>query len=371
MQGLPKHSREPGEILGVEDHATLEDLRKAYLVARERVQHSTKQEDLGTTSREHNDVVDVEWAYKQLVARFVQDASADEDAALSAVLLPGLAPDALGDTPHLGNVLVFATRKETAAHRPTLASDDEDATALPYFSIDTRFDDDTPSRSREQDGIPELREALARAAAPFARGASTAAPSLAPPTAAATPLGGASGRPRLRQAARQALTAGPGRRAHSPMSGPPSLLADTLTPSLPLDSDLIDGETSRTIRSVIGGVDRAVVNIVARASHRDDVQETIRGLLAGAEVLSGPLLRTLRQAMGVEIKEIGARTRMSLVQIEALEEDAFDRLPAPVYYRGFVVSYLKYLGVDRPDLADALTENYRAQLRARYLRGNR
>ena len=76
-------------------------------------------------------------------------------------------------------------------------------------------------------------------------------------------------------------------------------------------------------------------------------------------------------AMDVEIKEICSRTRMSVVQVEALEEDAFERLPAPVYYRGFIVSYLRYLGVERPDLADALTENYRTRLRARATRGNR
>jgi hypothetical protein len=114
-----------------------------------------------------------------------------------------------------------------------------------------------------------------------------------------------------------------------------------------------------------------VVNIVARSSHKEDVQKVVQGLLTDAEVLGGPLLRSLRLAMGVEESEICSRIRLAQAQLVALEEDAFDKLPAPVYYRGFVVSYLRYLGLERPDLVDALTENYRAQLRARYFRGNR
>jgi cytoskeletal protein RodZ len=61
---------------------------------------------------------------------------------------------------------------------------------------------------------------------------------------------------------------------------------------------------------------------------------------------SGKLLREVREALGVELREISERTKISAGYLSAIEEERFDKLPAPVYVRGFLVEYCKLLGLD-------------------------
>jgi flagellar biosynthesis protein FlhG len=61
---------------------------------------------------------------------------------------------------------------------------------------------------------------------------------------------------------------------------------------------------------------------------------------------TGALLRRVRESQGVELSEVSTRTKISRAHLEALEEEAFDRLPAPVYVRGFVSELAKYLRLD-------------------------
>lgn len=390
MQGLPKHTREPGDILGVADHASLEDLRAAYVEAKARAKRGNALDRLSDAPHAPAGLGDIEWAYKELLARFMVGQDADEDSAVSAVLLPGLTPESIAEAAVQSNVLPFtspALRKDSDAPKAVALSEDEDDTVLPFHGGHLGLSESEGNLPPEDhDGIPELREALARAAAPFARPPSAKTPARKDSTRevprsaslVAPPLRAPSHKPWIRGPAAPAHEGSLRRAAPSHPTPAPSRMATPPRKDPGLDArSILEGLTAgagdppRTIRTVIGGEEREVVNIVARASHREDIQELVKGLLSGAEVLGGPLLRSLRCAMGVEEAEICARIRLAQAQLVALEEDAFDKLPAPVYYRGFVVSYLKYLGLERPDLADALTENYRAQLRARYFRGNR
>lgn len=62
--------------------------------------------------------------------------------------------------------------------------------------------------------------------------------------------------------------------------------------------------------------------------------------------LSGPFMRELRESMGIELREISERTKISTAYLGAIEGEEFGRLPAPVYVRGFLVEYAKMLGLD-------------------------
>ncbi len=61
---------------------------------------------------------------------------------------------------------------------------------------------------------------------------------------------------------------------------------------------------------------------------------------------TGPLLRKVRESQGIEIIEISSRTKISKQHLAALEEEAYDGLPAIVYVRGFVTEVAKYLRLD-------------------------
>ncbi len=60
----------------------------------------------------------------------------------------------------------------------------------------------------------------------------------------------------------------------------------------------------------------------------------------------GRRLRDARVAAGLSLADVERDTRINRTYIEAIEAARFAELPAPVYARGFVRSYAKYLGMD-------------------------
>lgn len=71
----------------------------------------------------------------------------------------------------------------------------------------------------------------------------------------------------------------------------------------------------------------------------------------------GEELRAWRDHRGLSIHEVGVRTKISPMTLENIEKQVFDRLPASVYLRGFLVQYLALLEVPH---SDALVERYLA-----------
>lgn len=62
----------------------------------------------------------------------------------------------------------------------------------------------------------------------------------------------------------------------------------------------------------------------------------------------GAWLRREREARDVSLGEIADFTKVSRTHLQALEQERFDLLPAPVFAKGFLRSYAQYVGLD-PD----------------------
>ncbi|HEY4245156.1 MAG TPA: helix-turn-helix domain-containing protein [Kofleriaceae bacterium] len=75
---------------------------------------------------------------------------------------------------------------------------------------------------------------------------------------------------------------------------------------------------------------------------------------------SGALLRQIREAIGVELREIAERSKIGMAYLSALESERFAKLPAAVYVRGFLAQYARALGLD----AERVTQTYLARYRA-------
>jgi cytoskeleton protein RodZ len=58
----------------------------------------------------------------------------------------------------------------------------------------------------------------------------------------------------------------------------------------------------------------------------------------------GGYLRQLREAKAGSLGEIARATRVSVYQLEALESDRFEELPASVFVKGFIRAYCDFLG---------------------------
>ncbi len=75
---------------------------------------------------------------------------------------------------------------------------------------------------------------------------------------------------------------------------------------------------------------------------------------------SGAVLRQVREALGIELREVAERSKIGIAYLQSLESDAFGKLPAPVYVRGFLTEYARILGLDAERVKDTYLERYKA-----------
>jgi cytoskeleton protein RodZ len=73
-----------------------------------------------------------------------------------------------------------------------------------------------------------------------------------------------------------------------------------------------------------------------------------------AEVASfGTWLRRQRELREISLREIADVTKIGIRYLEALEQDRFDVLPAPVFAHGFLREYARYVGLDADEVVNS------------------
>jgi flagellar biosynthesis protein FlhG len=75
---------------------------------------------------------------------------------------------------------------------------------------------------------------------------------------------------------------------------------------------------------------------------------------------TGPLLRQVREALGIELREIAERSKIGMAYLVSLEGEQWPKLPATVYVRGFLSEYARILGLDARRVVETYLERYRA-----------
>ena len=84
----------------------------------------------------------------------------------------------------------------------------------------------------------------------------------------------------------------------------------------------------------------------------DAAAEAEAAVAGGAASLRpGRALAEARAARNLSVAEVAQQLKLSATQVEALEADAYDRLPGPVFVRGFVRNYARLLDLDAEALA--------------------
>ena len=68
--------------------------------------------------------------------------------------------------------------------------------------------------------------------------------------------------------------------------------------------------------------------------------------LAEDTQFTGALMQQIREARGIELREISEQTKIGMSYLTAIEGETFEKLPAVVYVRGFLVEYAKILHLD-------------------------
>lgn len=81
----------------------------------------------------------------------------------------------------------------------------------------------------------------------------------------------------------------------------------------------------------------------------------------------GQWLRRQREMREISLRDIAERTKISLRYLEAMEEDRFDVLPAPIFAKGFLREYARYVGLS----PDEVVNHYLAVQQPEELEGER
>lgn len=91
-------------------------------------------------------------------------------------------------------------------------------------------------------------------------------------------------------------------------------------------------------------------------------------IVSKADLINGEFLKKIRECKGVTIDEIMEFTKLSRKYVEALERDDLDKLPAPVYVRGFITQYAKALRLDTKIVAAGYMRSFQDLRESRGLR---
>ena len=104
-----------------------------------------------------------------------------------------------------------------------------------------------------------------------------------------------------------------------------------------------------TPRRRYGLAGNVVRKAIAPAALETDIQEKVSELITDGDLGDGSLYKRIRQLVGVSKEEMQDHIKISIGYIDNLEENRFDLLPQPVYVKGFLKSYLRFLGVSACD----------------------
>ena len=103
-------------------------------------------------------------------------------------------------------------------------------------------------------------------------------------------------------------------------------------------------------RAALERVEQAYQTIMRQFGERRPalVKPAVAGVILDSDA-PGATLRRRREAQGISLTDMAHRTKISPMNLEYLEQERFDRLPAPVYLKGFLFQYLAALGEPDPE----------------------
>lgn len=80
---------------------------------------------------------------------------------------------------------------------------------------------------------------------------------------------------------------------------------------------------------------------------------------------SGSLLKSIREARGLALRDVAARTKIPLTSLKALEEEDYGSLPPEVYLRGFVMELSRQLKIDPEQAVRTFLRRFRERQKPR------
>ncbi len=154
--------------------------------------------------------------------------------------------------------------------------------------------------------------------------------------------------------------------------------ADSLDPDLEEEDEVVEQVVltpenqsllrPRMRKSLIGDGEKEIVGVQAAHSQNRQVAERVAALVATLgpnKTADGSLLIAIRECHSVSLGEVSARTKVNIRHLQNLEADNYQEMPATVYFRGFIDSYLRYFGLRNVELVNRYIARYQAIKRGR------
>lgn len=111
--------------------------------------------------------------------------------------------------------------------------------------------------------------------------------------------------------------------------------------------------------AALAPAERDTTRDAALEAERALMREELATEVTPQTTYTGPLLRKIRESMGIELADISARTKISVAYLVAIEEERFADVPAFVYLRGFVTEIAKFLKLDVTQVTRTYLRRYR------------
>ena len=140
------------------------------------------------------------------------------------------------------------------------------------------------------------------------------------------------------------------------------LYASESIATLPVSGEISTDDRQQIVRKIDGAYETLIRFFEDERSRDHAVERSssseIAKYLADVDQISGEVLKTVRRMQGFAREEVAAETRIPALNLAQLEEEDFVALPAPVYTRGFVISYADFLGLDADRVALDVMRRY-------------
>jgi flagellar biosynthesis protein FlhG len=125
------------------------------------------------------------------------------------------------------------------------------------------------------------------------------------------------------------------------------------------DLALPEADLARAVRAAAQSGRRAGLAPAAVAGRAASGHESPEPMIDMGDEVTGPALRKIREARGLDLAEISQRTKISERHLRSIEEERFGDMPAAVYVRGFVTEYARMLRIDAPRVAESYLRRLR------------
>ena len=73
---------------------------------------------------------------------------------------------------------------------------------------------------------------------------------------------------------------------------------------------------------------------------------------------TGATIRAIRENAGLSVRDVAGITKISERYLGYIEREAFEKLPARAYLRGFLLQYAKVLGAEPERMAEDYLKRY-------------